>query len=265
MDENAHEVTRAGQVIPLTATEFNLLRFFLLNPRHVLSKSQILDHVWHYDFGGDGNVVETYVSYLRKKLEVAGPPVIHTVRLVGYALREPAPGLTVSLRARLLIAIGIIAVVALGHRRHRHVLALESFLYQRVDQQLAGARGLYEHAIEQGRPVSVRRPRWTVRLRAGAGARRPADGDARRRRPVQRLPEPGRPGPHRVRARPPALDCPAYVDNVAYTPVHPLDRSTGSRRPTTAARSPTFDAPSAQAGRPGLPGAGLDPRPTATS
>jgi two-component system, OmpR family, response regulator len=90
MDENAHEVTRADQVIPLTATEFNLLRFFMLNPRHVLSKSQILDHVWHYDFGGDGNVVETYVSYLRKKLEVAGPPVIHTVRLVGYALREPA-------------------------------------------------------------------------------------------------------------------------------------------------------------------------------
>jgi two-component system OmpR family response regulator len=91
-DENAHEVTRADQVIPLTATEFNLLRFFMLNPRHVLSKSQILDHVWHYDFGGDGNVVETYVSYLRKKLEAAGPPVIHTVRLVGYALREPAAG-----------------------------------------------------------------------------------------------------------------------------------------------------------------------------
>ncbi len=92
MDENAHEVTRAGQVIALTATEFNLLRFFLLNPRHVLSKSQILDHVWHYDFGGDGNVVETYVSYLRKKLEASGPPLIHTVRLVGYALREPASG-----------------------------------------------------------------------------------------------------------------------------------------------------------------------------
>jgi two-component system, OmpR family, response regulator len=90
MDENAHEVTRAGQPIALTATEFNLLRFFLLNPRHVLSKAQILDHVWHYDFGGDGNVVETYVSYLRKKLEAVGPPVIHTVRLVGYALREPA-------------------------------------------------------------------------------------------------------------------------------------------------------------------------------
>ena len=91
MDESAHEVTRAGQPVALTATEFNLLRFFLLNPRHVLSKSQILDHVWHYDFGGDGNVVETYVSYLRKKLEAVGPPVIQTVRLVGYALREPSP------------------------------------------------------------------------------------------------------------------------------------------------------------------------------
>jgi two-component system OmpR family response regulator len=89
MDESAHEVTRAGEPVSLTATEFNLLRFFLLNPRHVLSKAQILDNVWHYDFGGDGNVVETYVSYLRKKLEALGPPVIHTVRLVGYALREP--------------------------------------------------------------------------------------------------------------------------------------------------------------------------------
>ena len=73
LDESAHEVRRGGHVINLTATEFNLLRYFMLNPRHVLSKSQILDHVWHYDFGGDGNVVETYVSYLRKKLEKFGP------------------------------------------------------------------------------------------------------------------------------------------------------------------------------------------------
>ena len=89
MDEDAHEVWRAGQAIQLTATEFSLLRFFLLNPRRVLSKAQILDHVWHYDFGGDANIVETYVSYLRKKLDAAGPPVIQTIRLVGYALREP--------------------------------------------------------------------------------------------------------------------------------------------------------------------------------
>jgi len=84
LDESAHEVRRAGNAINLTATEFNLLRYFMLNPRHVLSKAQILDHVWHYDFGGDGNVVETYVSYLRKKLEKFGPPLIHTIRLVGY-------------------------------------------------------------------------------------------------------------------------------------------------------------------------------------
>ena len=89
MDEAIHEVHRAGSPIKLTATEFNLLRFFLLNPRQILSKSQILDHVWHYDFGGEGNVVETYVSYLRKKLEQHGPQVIRTVRLVGYILREP--------------------------------------------------------------------------------------------------------------------------------------------------------------------------------
>ncbi len=89
LDESAHEVRRSGSAINLTATEFNLLRYFMLNPRHVLSKSQILDHVWHYDFGGDGNVVETYVSYLRKKLEARGPRLIHTERGVGYALRLP--------------------------------------------------------------------------------------------------------------------------------------------------------------------------------
>lgn len=90
LDEETHEVWRADAPIPLTATEFALLRFFMLNPRRVLSKSQILDHVWHYDFGGNANVVETYISYLRKKLDAFGPPLIQTVRLVGYALREPA-------------------------------------------------------------------------------------------------------------------------------------------------------------------------------
>ena len=88
MDQDTHEVWRNGKAVRLTATEFNLLRFFLLNPRRVLSKAQIVDHVWHYDFGGDPNVVETYVSYLRKKLDKHGPPLIQTIRLVGYALRE---------------------------------------------------------------------------------------------------------------------------------------------------------------------------------
>ncbi|HEV7887685.1 MAG TPA: response regulator transcription factor [Acidimicrobiales bacterium] len=90
LDEESHEVWRAGTPIHLTATEFNLLRYFMLNPRRVLSKAQILDHVWHYDFDGDDNVVETFVSYLRKKLDRLGPPLIHTIRLVGYSLRQPA-------------------------------------------------------------------------------------------------------------------------------------------------------------------------------
>jgi two-component system OmpR family response regulator len=88
LDEETREVWRGGARVELTPTEFNLLRFLMLNPRRVLTKRQILDNVWRYDFGGDANVVETYVSYLRKKLEVQGPPLIHTVRLVGYALRE---------------------------------------------------------------------------------------------------------------------------------------------------------------------------------
>jgi two-component system OmpR family response regulator len=89
MDDDAHEVYRGSTLIDLTATEYKLLRFLLANPRRVLSKGQILDHVWEYDFGGDGNVVETYISYLRKKLDKAGPPLIQTVRGVGYTLRQP--------------------------------------------------------------------------------------------------------------------------------------------------------------------------------
>jgi two-component system OmpR family response regulator len=88
MDVAAHQVWRAGQPIQLTATEFRLLRLFLINPGRVLSKTQILDHVWHYDFDGDTNILETYVSYLRRKLNELGPPLLHTVRLVGYVLRQ---------------------------------------------------------------------------------------------------------------------------------------------------------------------------------
>jgi two-component system OmpR family response regulator len=86
LDESRHEVTRADVMLELTATEFNLLRFFMLNPRRVLSKGQILQHVWRYDFGGNTNVVETYVSYLRRKLDATGPPIIRTVRQAGYML-----------------------------------------------------------------------------------------------------------------------------------------------------------------------------------
>ena len=86
LDESRHEVFRGDTAIQLTATEFALLRYFLLNPRRVLSKAQILQNVWRYDFSGNANVVETYVSYLRRKLDAAGPPLIRTVRQAGYML-----------------------------------------------------------------------------------------------------------------------------------------------------------------------------------
>ena len=88
MNEDTYEVQRDGTPVDLTATEYKLLRYFMMNPRRVLSKAQILDRVWNYDFGGDANVVEIYISYLRKKLDPLGPPLIHTVRGFGYCLRE---------------------------------------------------------------------------------------------------------------------------------------------------------------------------------
>jgi len=87
MDEDRHQVWRAGRELQLSPTEFRLLRYFLHNPERVLSKQQILDHVWQYDFNGEENVVETYVSYLRRKLDPLGAPLIRTVRGFGYALR----------------------------------------------------------------------------------------------------------------------------------------------------------------------------------
>jgi two-component system, OmpR family, response regulator len=89
LDEESHEVTRAGAPIELTATEYRLLRYLMLNPRRVMTRAQLLDHVWNYDFGGDGRVLETYISYLRKKLDAQGPSLIRTVRGVGYALQAP--------------------------------------------------------------------------------------------------------------------------------------------------------------------------------
>jgi two-component system OmpR family response regulator len=89
LDEDTHEVARDGEPVELTATEYRLLRYLMLNPRRVLTRQQLLDHVWQYDFGGDARVLETYISYLRKKLDSGGPPLIHTVRGVGYSLRLP--------------------------------------------------------------------------------------------------------------------------------------------------------------------------------
>jgi two-component system OmpR family response regulator len=92
MDEDRHQVWRAGREVELSPTEFRLLRFFLLNPERVLSKQQILDHVWQYDFNGEDNVVETYVSYLRRKLDDAEPKMLRTVRGFGYQLRADGSG-----------------------------------------------------------------------------------------------------------------------------------------------------------------------------
>jgi two-component system, OmpR family, response regulator len=89
LDEETYEVRRNGRRIELTPTEFKLLRFLMLNPRRVLSKGQILDHVWEYDFGGDAAIVETYISYLRKKVDAQEPHLIHTVRGFGYTIRLP--------------------------------------------------------------------------------------------------------------------------------------------------------------------------------
>jgi two-component system OmpR family response regulator len=87
LDEDSHEVRRAGRIIELTATEFELLRYLMRNPRRVVSKSQILDRVWDYDFGGKSSVVEIYISYLRKKIDAEGSPMLHTVRGAGYMIK----------------------------------------------------------------------------------------------------------------------------------------------------------------------------------
>jgi two-component system OmpR family response regulator len=91
LDDDSHEVWKNGEAVALSPTEFKLLRYFLQNPTRVLSKTQILDHVWHYDFGGDANVVESYVSYLRRKVDTTEPRLLHTIRSVGYVLRQPRP------------------------------------------------------------------------------------------------------------------------------------------------------------------------------
>ena len=89
LNDDTHEVFKAGEPVTLSPTEFKLLRYFLQNPTRVLSKAQILDHVWNYDFGGDANVVESYVSYLRRKIDTTEPRLLHTIRSVGYVLRQP--------------------------------------------------------------------------------------------------------------------------------------------------------------------------------
>ena len=136
---------RGGREVPLSPTEFNLLRYLMVNAGRVLSKAQILDHVWSYDFDGDANIVESYVSYLRRKLDDGAEPLIHTVRGVGYVLRPPRapeggrvrPGLAPTpLWLRLisamlcLVALGLTLTGLFGAR------LLRGYLVDRVDEQL---------------------------------------------------------------------------------------------------------------------------------
>ena len=100
LDEDSHEVFRGDDEVRMTATEFELLRYFMRNPRRVLSKAQILDRVWNYDFGGQANVVELYVSYLRKKIDAGREPMIHTMRGAGYVLKPAEPAASTARSAR---------------------------------------------------------------------------------------------------------------------------------------------------------------------
>ena len=179
----AHEVWRGRTRIELTPTEYKLLRYLMLNARRVLSKAQILDHVWEYDFDGDANVVETYISYLRKKLDPHGPPLIHTVRGVGYsAAASPRPRTDVSLRARLTLGLVVLAAIGLALAGLATFGALRSFLFDRVDEQLTTA------LRTPGRPAHARRGAAGRRLLRGPQLR--TGTIVRRRRRV-----PGSAGP----------------------------------------------------------------------
>ena len=163
MDDETHEVWRAGELIDLTATEFNLLRYLLVNARRVVSKSEILNAVWDYDFEGDANIVETYISYLQKKIDRFEPPLVHTIRRVGYSLREPRPETpgpsAMRIRRRLiaimivLVALGLVAVDVVTYS------SLHSYLYGRTDDQLGVAQdqvdASYLHAKSHGYALSA--------------------------------------------------------------------------------------------------------------
>ena len=128
LNDDTHEVTKGGTVVELSPTEFNLLRYLMLNAEVVLSKPKILDNVWHYDFGGDGNVVESYISYLRRKIDTGDVPLIHTVRGVGYVLRKP--------RVSLLFVTVIVAGVGLLASAVAIQQAMYEVAFSRVDEDL---------------------------------------------------------------------------------------------------------------------------------
>ena len=198
LDEDSHEVSRAGEQITLTATEFELLRFLMRNPKRVLSKAQILDRVWNYDFGGQANVVELYISYLRKKIDAGRAPMIHTMR--GAGLRPQAGGLRpmrhrfASLTSRLVLTVVALVVLVAVLIGVAATAALNAQLTHQVDDDLRtppdglragrgpGSRPRRRPAGGRGRDFEQPRPR-------------PADA-ARRSSPTRRRGGiRGRPGP----------------------------------------------------------------------
>ena len=185
LDDDSHEVWKAGRAVSLSPTEFKLLRYFLVNPGRALSKAQILDHVWAYDFGGEANVVESYVSYLRRKIDTTEPKLLHVAR---GRVRTAAPAVTLMttpvldagrwrelrdrtpLRTQLVAAVLLLAAVAVVVTSVLAAVVLRDYLLDRVDAQLRQSAGrstsnLVETSVQvRGRVASVRRP---TTLRAG--------------------------------------------------------------------------------------------------
>ena len=182
LDEDTHEVWKAGEPVSLSPTEFTLLRYFVINAGTVLSKPKILDHVWSYDFGGDVNVVESYVSYLRRKIDTGEKRLLHTLRGVGYVLREPryAPyaarhyGMPTRrerpLRVGLVAAILVLVACGLAASGIAVTSILRHILISRVDQTLTDASRGWAQAPQPAPAAAASGPNPAVRRRTSTCA-----------------------------------------------------------------------------------------------
>ena len=196
----------------MSRTEFNVLEFLMMNVGRVVSKQQILEHVWQYDFGGESTVVETYISYLRKKLDPLGPPMIHTMRGVGYVLRNPAEERRVSLRSRLVAIVLLLIAAGLLASDVATATLLRSYLLRRVDDRLELDGQLHLAGVLERSSRRSHRCRFRVRGPSSSDAldaRRAGrtDRSGRKRRPHVAGPVLGQ--HRRVHAHPAerALDC----------------------------------------------------------
>ena len=152
IDRDGRDVRRGGQRIEMSRTEFNVLEFLMMNAGRVVSKQQILEYVWQYDFGGESTVVETYISYLRKKLDDLGPPMIHTMRRVGYVLRSPAEDSALSLRSRLVLVVLVLMTIGLIASDVATATSLRPYLLGRVDERLDDDRGVHRSPVHARHP-----------------------------------------------------------------------------------------------------------------